>query len=313
MKLKPRPSPPITAAMEAHDPLVLVAEDDPDIRALIRNRVQHAGFRVAVAASGDEALELARTLRPDVLLLDVGLPVLDGFEVCRVLNQDPGTAPAVIFLTARTTTDERVRGLGVGAVDYIAKPFEAAELVARIQAALRTKQLVDGLARRASTDALTGLLNRDELDRRLVEHVALARRGRPLACLMLDIDHFKLLNDRYGHVAGDEVLREVARRLQRANVRSSDLSFRYGGEEFLLLLPDTGLEGASVAAEKVLNGVASRPVELSPGLEVGIGLSIGAAVWSATMSGPAELVAAADEALYEAKRTGRGRVAVVSC
>lgn len=312
MKLKPGASPPITSAMETHDPLVLVAEDDPDIRALIQNRVHSAGLRVAVAATGDEAVELARTLRPDVLLLDVGLPVLDGFEVCRALNGDPGTAPAVIFLTARTTTEERVRGLGLGAVDYIAKPFEAAELIARVQAALRTKQLVDGLAQRASTDALTGLLNRDELDRRLVEHVALARRGRSLGCLMLDIDHFKLLNDRYGHAAGDEVLREVARRLLRANVRSSDLSFRYGGEEFVLLLPDTGLEGATVAAEKVLRAVASRPVELLPGLEVSVAVSIGAAAWSAEMSGPAELVAAADAALYEAKRAGRGRVAVVT-
>lgn len=298
--------------MEAHDPLVLVAEDDPDIRALVRNRVEHAGFRVAVAATGDEAIELSRTLRPDVLLLDVGLPGVNGFDVCRALNEDPGTAPAVIFLTARTTTDERVRGLGLGAVDYIAKPFDAAELVARVQAALRTKQLVDGLARRASTDALTGLLNREELDRRLVEHVALARRGRPLGCLMLDIDHFKLLNDRHGHPAGDEVLREVSRRLLRANVRSSDLSFRYGGEEFVLLLPDTDLEGASVAAEKVLCAVASRPVELIPGVEVSVGLSIGAAAWNAAMSGPAELIAAADVALYEAKRAGRGRVAVVS-
>lgn len=312
MKLNWRTLPPITSAMAAHHPLVLVAEDDPDIRALIQTRVQSAGFRVAAAATGDEAIELSRTLRPDVLLLDVGLPVVNGFDVCRTLNEDPGTAPAVIFLTARTTTDERVRGLGLGAVDYVAKPFEAAELVARVQAALRTKQLVDDLAQRASTDALTGLLNRDELDRRLVEHVALARRGRPLACLMLDIDHFKLLNDRYGHAAGDEVLREVSRRLQRANVRSSDLSFRYGGEEFVLLLADTGLEGASVAADKVLLGVTSRPVELAPGVEVSVGLSIGVAAWTAGMTGPADLVAAADAALYEAKQAGRGRVAVVS-
>ena len=297
--------------MGAHDPFVLVAEDDPDIRALVRTRIHGAGFRVAVAATGDEALELARMLHPDVLLLDVGLPGMDGFEVCRVLAEEAVTAPAVIFLTARTSTDERVRGLDLGAVDYVAKPFEAAELVARVQAALRTKQRADELARRASTDALTGLLNRDELDRRLVEHVALARRGRPLGCLMLDVDHFKRLNDRHGHLAGDDVLRELARRLQRANVRSSDLSFRYGGEKFLLLLPDTGLAGASVAAEKLLGSVSSRPIELSPGLEVRVGISIGAAAWSAEMSGAAELIAAADAALYEAKQSGRGRVAVV--
>jgi len=188
----------------------------------------------------------------------------------------------------------------------VAKPFESAELMARIHAALRTKLRTDDLARQATLDTLTGMLNRATLDGRLDEHVALAHRGEPLGCAMVDIDHFKLLNDRHGHAAGDQVVREVARRI-RSSVRLSDLVFRYGGEEFLVPLPGTNLEGAEVLGRNLLLAVSSTPIRLETA-DVPVAVSVGVAEWLPTMTSAGELTAAADEALYRAK-TARARAA----
>lgn len=295
--------------MDGDDPLVLLAEDDEDIRLLVRRRLEQAGLRVVTAATGAAAVALAAEHRPDVLLLDIGLPDGDGFEVCRRVLAEAEAQPAVIFLTARDSTPDRVAGLEAGAVDYIVKPFESAELLARVNAALRTKRRADDLARRASTDPLTGMLNRDSLAQRASEQVALAHRGRPLACVMLDVDHFKLLNDRHGHAAGDDVLREIARRI-RVSVRASDLVFRYGGEEFLVLLPDTDLAGAEVVGTNLLQAVAGAPVAAGAAEPIPVNVSVGVAGWHDAMTVADELFAAADAALYSAKRLGRARVAV---
>lgn len=295
--------------MDGDDPLVLLAEDDEDIRLLVRRRLEQAGLRVVAATTGAAAVALAAEHRPDVLLLDLGLPDGDGFEVCRRVLAEAEPQPAVIFLTARDSTPDRVAGLEAGAVDYIVKPFQSAELLARVNAALRTKLRADDLARRASTDPLTGMLNRDSLAQRASEQIALARRGRPLACVMLDVDHFKRLNDGHGHAAGDEVLREIARRI-RVSVRGSDLVFRYGGEEFLVLLPDTDLAGAEVVGANLLQVVAATPVAAGPGEPIPVNVSVGVAGWRDAMTVADELFAAADAALYSAKRLGRARVAV---
>ncbi len=218
--------------------------------------------------------------------------------------------PAVIFLTGRDATADRVTGLDAGAVDYVAKPFDPAELVARVQAAVRMKLRMDDLSRRAVTDPLTGMLNRAELDQRTVEQMALASRGRSFACVMIDIDHFKLLNDRHGHAAGDEVLREVARRI-RSSVRLSDLVFRYGGDEFLVLVLDADAARAEVVGKTLLRVIGCSPVPVGDGLvPVDISVSIGVAGWQLEMLEPEDLFAAADAALYRAKRLGRARVAV---
>jgi diguanylate cyclase (GGDEF)-like protein len=197
----------------------------------------------------------------------------------------------------------RVAGLDAGAVDYIVKPFEQAELVARVRAALRTKAVRDGLAEKATRDGLTGLLNRQAVDERADAAVRLAERhGRPLACLMTDMDHFKRINDEYGHAAGDEVLREAARRIVDA-CRASDVVGRYGGEEFVLLLPETRASEAVTTGDKIRRVISEHPVEFE-GLAIPVTASVGVAAWDGSMEA-SMLYRAADQALYRAKRRGR--------
>jgi two-component system, cell cycle response regulator len=286
--------------------LVLVADDDGVTRAMVRAWLIAAGYDVVAAADGEQALVLARELEPDLLLVDVTMPGRDGFEVCRTIQAERGTPPPVIFLTAHGQTDSRVAGLDAGAVDYIVKPFANEELVARVRAALRTKAVHDNLAESAARDGLTGLLNRRALDARAEEAVALAHRhGRPLCCLLLDIDHFKQVNDTHGHAAGDTVLREAARRISDTS-RTSDVVGRYGGEEFVVLLPETTEVDAVTAADRLRASLAARPV-LARQVHIPIRASVGVAAWHLTMGSPADLYAAADQALYRAKELGRDR------
>jgi two-component system cell cycle response regulator len=286
-------------------PLVLVADDDGVTRAMVTAWLSSSGFDVEAACDGDEALELAAQRQPDLLLVDVTMPGRDGYDVCRVIQEASAVPPPVIFLTAHTATTARVAGLDAGAVDYIVKPFERAELVARVRAALRTKARSDRLAERATRDGLTGLFNRAELDAHADAAVRLAERhGRPLACLMTDLDHFKGINDTLGHAAGDEVLKEVARRIV-ASCRESDVAGRYGGEEFLLLLPETPAADAFTTAEKLRRVLSEQPVAAGEH-EIAVTTSVGVAVLQAGMD-VAALYEAADQALYQAKKLGRNR------
>ena len=292
---------------------VLVAEDDPDLRRLIVRTLQSAGHAVTSAVDGEEALRLALEIRPDLLLLDVSMPVRDGYDVCRAIHEEGAFAsvPAVIFLSAHDDIAARVTGLESGAVDYIIKPFAPAELKARVAAALRTKTSRDTLAAQAATDGLTGLANRRQLDARAAEATGLARRhGLALACLMVDVDHFKTVNDTHGHAAGDRVLREVARRIRTAS-RTTDVPGRYGGEEFAVLLPETDAQGALAAGEKLRAAIASEPIEIDASASIDVRASIGVATWDPTMRDPGDLFARADSALYTAKQRGRNRV--VAC
>lgn len=291
---------------------ILVADDDPDILTMVSTLLSREGYGVIPATNGTEALSLARSTRPDLLVLDIAMPGLDGYSVCREVRASGPDAPPVIFLTARVETQDRVVGLDAGAVDYVVKPFSAAELRARVRAALRTKLDTDRLRVAAATDPLTGLLNRGQLGPRVAELVAASRRtGRPLACLMVDLDFFKTVNDTYGHQAGDAVLVEVARRLGDAK-RASDVLLRYGGEEFLALLPETDLDGALTVAEKFRAAVASEPVvfqsESHGPIAISIRVSVGVSWLDDGMYDAALLVAAADDALYRAKEHGRNRV-----
>src|SRR5215217_5653779 len=247
-------------------PLILVADDEPVNLALIKRRLEWEHYRIETAEDGGQAVEAARRALPDLIILDVMMPVMDGLQACRLLKEDPATRDIpVIFLSALDDTDTKVRGLSLGANDYVSKPFRVEELLARVSVAIRMKLERDRLRQRAEvasemsmTDALTGLLNRYGLHRALQRELSEARRyGRPLSCLLIDIDFFKAVNDTYGHAAGDAALRQAARVIAES-VRGSDVVCRYGGEEFLVLAPETGVEGARALAEKIRRAISSR-------------------------------------------------------
>jgi diguanylate cyclase (GGDEF)-like protein len=302
-------------------PSILVADDEPVNLALIKRRLEWDEYRVYTAEDGGQAVERAREMMPDLVILDVMMPVLDGLQACRLLKEDPSTRDIpIILLSALDDTDTKVSGLSLGANDYISKPFRVEELLARVRVAIRLKRERDllrlnaeELRRRAEaaselsmTDALTGLLNRYGLHRALQRELAEARRyARSLSCLLLDIDYFKTVNDTYGHAAGDTALRQAARVLSES-VRGSDMVCRYGGEEFLVLAPETALEGAAALAEKIRLGVSSRLFGDRERVFT-LTLSVGVAQLDGGESGN-DMIARADEALYQAKQAGRNRV-----
>ena len=309
------------ATSNGHAPVILVADDEPVNLALIKRRLEWEEYEIHTAEDGGQAVETARRVRPDLVILDVMMPVLDGLQACRLLKEDPATRDIpVIFLSALDDTDTKVSGLSLGADDYISKPFRVEELLARVAVAIRLKrerdrlrESAEELRRRAEaasemskTDALTGLRNRYGLQRSLQRELAEARRyARPLSCLLLDIDFFKSVNDNYGHAAGDTALMQVARVLTEA-VRGSDVVCRYGGEEFLVLVPETNLDGATALAEKIRLAVSLRV--FGDGERVfSLTLSVGAAQLRLNESGN-DMIARADEALYQAKQSGRNRV-----
>ena len=294
-------------------PLVLVAEDSAVVRAVLRRQLEEGGFRVVEAHDGDEALRMARQVAPAVILLDIEMPKLDGRAVLKALKSDPHMADTpVVFLTGRRDTDDLVAALELGAHDYLCKPFENAELLARVSAAARVKALHDELHRRAEEmhrmarlDPLTGLYNRRHLDEHL-RAIAMGsrRRMQPVGVLMIDVDRFKSVNDSLGHAAGDEVLCEVARRMRRI-MRAEDVAGRWGGEEFLALLPQTDPPGAGAVAERIRRAMADAPVKLAD-REITVTVSIG--YTAGVVDDVDALVNRADAAMYEAKEAGRNRV-----
>jgi two-component system, cell cycle response regulator len=307
-------------------PTILVADDEPVNRALIQRRLEREGYQVLTARNGSEAVELASELLPDLVLLDVMMPEMDGMDACRLLKETEATRDIpVIFLSARDETAMKVNGLSLGADDYISKPFEAEELIARVHVAIRLKRERDQLRNnaeeaslraeiaqeRAMTDALTGLLNRYGLQHVLArEHAEARRYSRSLSCLVIDLDNFKTINDTYGHPIGDLTLQQIASILREA-VRASDTVFRYGGEEFLVLLPETDLDGAIALGEKIRAASASRL--FGEGQRVfSLTLSAGAGCLCDNESGH-DMIARADMALYHAKEQGRNRVESAIC
>jgi diguanylate cyclase (GGDEF)-like protein len=293
---------------------VLVADDSAVVRKVLRDRLGEQGWAVREAADGAEALALCREEAPDVVLLDIQMPRLNGYQVLAALKSEPELQDVpVIFLTARGGGQHVADGLRRGAHDYLRKPFEAEELVARVLVAQRTHALRDELRRHnaelerlATTDPLTCLFNRrfmaDQLDA-LTGRAA--RHGVNLSALMIDIDDFKAVNDTHGHATGDSVLREVAARI-RARLRREDVCGRWGGEEFLVLLPDTAGDRAAVVAESLRAFVASKPVVAGDGT-VGVTISAGFAQWRDGETADAFL-RRADDALYDAKAAGRDTV-----
>jgi diguanylate cyclase (GGDEF)-like protein len=297
---------------------ILVAEDSLVVRAVVRRHLEEQGYTVLEADDGVAALERCRCEHPDVVLLDVEMPGLDGHQVLEALKADPDLSSIpVVFLTGRTSTEDVVAGLALGAHDYLKKPFEPAELIARVTSAVRLKALQDELRSRnlelehiSRTDALTGLSNRRHAEEQLHRHVSSARRyGMELSVIMLDIDHFKAINDTFGHAAGDAVLRGFATRLGLF-LRAEDVGARWGGEEFLIVLPFTDLEGATAVAERLRAALADEPFLIPNGEAITVTLSGGCA--SCRDADSERLVREADAALYEAKYSGRNRIVVAA-
>ncbi len=275
-----------------------------------------AGYDVVECADGEQALAAAVEHLPDVILLDIEMPVMDGYEAVVALKADERTADIpVVFLTGRSGAQDVVRALRLGGHDYVRKPPEPTELLARVRAALRVKALQDELRTRAAeletvsrTDFLTGLYNRRHTEEhlRMLESGAV-RHGYPLSVLLVDVDNFKSVNDTLGHQVGDRVLVGIGQRLQAA-LRLEDVVGRWGGEEFLMVLPHTSLDQATALAERLRELVCHTPIEtgVADDAPLTVTVSIGGA--AAEDTGAHELVHLADQGLYEAKQAGRNCV-----
>jgi diguanylate cyclase (GGDEF)-like protein len=298
--------------LEAANPLpcVLIVDDQPiNIQALYR--IFSPDHRVLMATSGAKALTLCKEDPPDLVLLDVVMPEMDGHEVCARLKADEATRNIpVIFITSHTDADEETKGLELGAVDFIAKPVNPAVVRARVKTHLTLKAHADLLRQMVFIDGLTGVANRRCFDERLgTEWLRAARSALPLALLMLDVDHFKRFNDRYGHLAGDECLRRVALAIKDGLLRPGDLVARYGGEEFACILPGTDFEGALAVAAGIEQCVRGLQIEHADSdVSNVVTISIGVSMSLPERDGdPTRLLALADAQLYRAKHTGRGR------
>ncbi|MEQ1502823.1 MAG: diguanylate cyclase [Myxococcota bacterium] len=290
-------------------PSVLIVDDSFDVHELLTVRLRTEDLTLHHADDGPSGLRIAADVRPDLILLDVDMPDMGGFDVIRKLKEDPRTQGIpVVFLTANGAVEQKVTGFDLGAVDYVTKPFEPSELRARVRAALRTKRYQDLLSTRASVDALTTLWNRAHFERRLAEELAASiRYGRKLSLVMVDVDHFKRLNDTYGHPTGDRVLQRIGELLWNS-VRTTDVPCRYGGEEFALLLPETELDPAILLAERIRVAVSELRFDLR-GQVIQATASLGvAAVDRLPEPGRDALIQAADDALYAAKHGGRNCV-----
>jgi two-component system cell cycle response regulator len=308
---------------EAYKPRILIVDDHPDNIEVLKVRLEALGYRTSTASNGETALQMVNESPPDLILLDVMMPHMDGNEVAKRIkaNKSLPYIP-IIMQTALDTTQSKVEGLGSGADDYITKPINYAELQARMGAALRIKMLQDEvaakneelagkneqLAEMATTDALTGVFNRRHLDQTLDEMFEHSTRlHEPLALAMFDVDHFKRVNDRYGHQAGDVVLADFAQLLKHL-ARDIDRIGRYGGEEFMVLLPGTVLDAGVTFARRVRQEVEAHQFDYDGGSLI-CTISVGVAGWPhPRIQARQQLVKAADDALYIAKSLGRNRV-----
>ena len=315
----PKGSGPIPAAMEpvtpeSARPKVLVVDDQAiNVQALYQ--VFQADHQVFMATSGEQALAVALRRQPDLVLLDVMMPGMDGYEVCRRLQSEDATRDIpVIFVTAHRDDEAETRGLDAGAVDFISKPINPRIVRARARTHLTLKRQSDLLRQWVYIDGLTGVRNRRYFDERLSEEWARSLRQKTaLSLLLIDVDFFKRFNDRHGHASGDACLREVARALGEGMRRPSDLIARYGGEEFACLLPDTDAAGAESLARQLGERVRSCELphgdsEVSPWVTVSIGACTKPEALTESAAGSLSLlVEQADGCLYAAKSAGRDR------
>jgi diguanylate cyclase (GGDEF)-like protein len=293
---------------------ILVVDD-----AMENIQILHHALRdeheVLFALDGEKALQIALEQQPDLILLDAVMPGMDGYAVCAALRSSPRLQDIpVIFVTALSQPEDETRALEAGAVDFISKPFNVAVVRARVRSQLTIKRQADAMRELSMTDGLTGVANRrsfnDTVD---AEWRRCARAALPLSVIMIDIDHFKLYNDHYGHQAGDTCLQQVSAAMKRCATRPQDLLARYGGEEFILLLPQEGLDGTEVVAKRILDEVRKLAIPHAASTtttHVSVSLGLASILPPADVSDPSALIRAADTNLYRAKQTGRDRYCI---
>jgi len=291
-------------------PRILLVDDEYVYIALLASTLD-IDYEIVYATDGATAIEIATNTKPDMVLLDVMMPGLNGYEICMRLKEDDRTKDIpIIFVTSLGDAEAETRGLKLGAVDYINKPFNPEPVRARVSTHIKLKFAQERLMLLATTDGLTGLSNRAHFDTMLAyEYSRHSRTGAELSLILLDVDHFKAFNDTYGHICGDDCLREVALTISRAAHRLTDIVARYGGEEFVLLLPETSLRGSLILAEKIRKCISDLGLPHRLSSEGHITASLGVSSCRIhPFSEHSELVVEADIQLYMAKGGGRNRV-----
>ncbi len=295
---------------------VLVVDDDKSNCERLLQLLGDEGYDVDVAFDGLAGLEKIRERAPDLVVLDVMMPKMNGLELCRIIKQSLGDIfVPVILVTVKSDVDSKVQGLKMGADDYLGKPYNPVELKARIASLLRIKALQDRITTRkrqledqSFTDPLTGVYNHRYLQQRMQEEFKRAQRyNDPLSCIMVDLDHFKQVNEEHGNDYGDFVLKELCEILKRC-VREHDIVTRYGSDEFLIILPRTHFTGSLTVADRIWKSITENPFD-SKKISMRLSASIGISFYpNKNVSGPEQLIAHADEALYKAKRDGRNKI-----
>ena len=296
---------------EVTKPKILIIEDSRET-SLVMTRLLEAEYEIAVTERGEVGLSLTKSFQPDLVLLDIGLPDIDGYEVCEKIKDDPDTKNiSVVFITSKDDSLGEGKGLRLGAIDYIIKPFSYFAFRARLKNHVEFKRNRDELARLAVQDGLTGISNRRRFDEYIENEWPRAVRSKsPISLILADIDFFKGYNDNYGHLLGDDCLCSVARALSSSLKRPADLMARYGGEEFACIMPDTDASGAvGIANEmRIQVAVLGIPHEHS---DVASHVTVSAGVATLTPerdSRASDLINLADECLYKAKKNGRNQV-----
>ncbi|KGF72648.1 regulator [Neosynechococcus sphagnicola sy1] len=300
-------------------PLILIADDEPMIRLQLRRAMEQEGYRVAEAKNGEECLAAYLQFHPDIVLLDAIMPSMDGFTCCHQLQQLSTAQPVpVLMITGLEDKQSVDRAFAVGAVDYVTKPIHWAVLLQRVRRLIHQSHLYEQLALAnqelqclANLDGLTGVANRRRFDEYLnKEWRRLTREQRPLSLILCDIDFFKSYNDAYGHQAGDLCLQQVARTIAQTVKRPSDLVCRYGGEEFVVILPCTDAAGASHIAQEIQSQLRSlQLLHNQSSVDAFVTLSLGIATTIPDFQlSPKDLIRTADQALYAAKAGGRNRI-----
>lgn len=289
--------------MENRKEKIFIAEDDAKIMELIIKKLEKEGYEVNTAANGRDALKKIREILPDLVILDISMPELDGYEVKMELSKQKSTENIpVIYLTGRIHIDDKVKGLNLGADDYITKPFKREELMARIEAILRRKRYYEYLALH---DNLTGLFNLTYFNQQFAQFFNIAERYKnTFSLLFIDIDKFKQINDTYGHKTGDNVLKKLAEIMQK-NLRKSDIISRYGGDEFAVILPNTAQARAEEMANRLVDVVTAAKVLVSDTTEIRMSISIGIVEYSSGYKDKDQMFEVADRKMYECKKNNR--------